>query len=92
MMYGVCPTLYHKVGSPFLLGTDRFLEVKFPFARQCKSRVEEMQKQYPILWNFIDSRNTVHLRWIKWCGFKLINKKYIDKIKFYEFIRIKKYV
>ena len=92
MMYGVCPTLYHKVGSPFLLGTDRFLEVKFPFARQCKSRVEEMQKQYPILWNFIDSRNAVHLRWIKWCGFKLINKKYIDKIKFYEFIRIKKYV
>jgi|TARA_R100000789_G_C3019127_1_gene153149 hypothetical protein len=92
MMYGVCPTLYHKVGSPFLLGTDRFLEVKLPFARQCKSRVEEMQKQYPILWNFIDSRNTVHLRWIKWCGFKLINKKYIDKIKFYEFIRIKKYV
>ena len=47
------------------------------------------KKHAKILWNFIDSRNTVHLRWIKWCGFKLINKKYIDKIKFYEFIRIK---
>ena len=51
-----------------------------------------MQNLYPILWNFIDSRNEIHLRWIKWCGFKIINERYIDNVKFYEFIRIKKYV
>lgn len=87
-MYGVCPTESHMVGSPFLLGTNRFLEIALPFARQCKSRVKEMQDLYPILWNFIDSRNTVHLRWLKWCGFKIINKKKIEGIDFYEFIKI----
>ncbi|MDA9679090.1 hypothetical protein N9T79_00030 [Candidatus Pelagibacter sp.] len=87
-MYGVCPTESHTVGSPFLLGTNRFLEIALPFARQCKDRVQEMQDLYPILWNFIDSRNAVHLRWIKWCGFKIINKKKIEGIDFYEFIKI----
>ena len=77
-MYGVCPTESHTVGSPFLLGTNRFLEIALPFARQCKDRVQEMQ----------DSRNEVHLRWIKWCGFKIINKKKIKGIDFYEFIKI----
>ena len=91
-MYGLAPTEFNKGGSPFLLGTNRFLEIRIPCARQSKKRVEEMQNLYPILWNFIDSRNEIHLRWIKWCGFKIINERYIDNVKFYEFIRIKKYV
>ena len=55
-------------------------------------KVKEMEDKFPILFNYIDSRNKLHLTWLKWCGFKIIKERYIDNVKFYEFIRIKKYV
>lgn len=80
------------VGSVWLLGSGRIKSIQREFLRHSLSWVEKMHEQYPILTNVIYAENHVHLRWLKWLGFKIIRK--IDKygnfgLPFYEFIRVK---
>ena len=49
-----------------------------------------MEDKFPILFNYIDSRNKLHLTWLKWCGFKIINEKMFNKVLFYGFYKEKK--
>ncbi|WP_455153310.1 hypothetical protein [Bradyrhizobium cenepequi] len=32
---------------------------------------DQLLERYPILRNFVDDRNTVSIRWLRWLGFKL---------------------
>ena len=49
---------------------------------QKPDRVDEMSDKFPILFNYIDSRNKLHLTWLKWCGFKIINEKTFNDVLF----------
>ena len=86
-IYGVVP-LSDKCGQVWMLGTDGLVKIKTAFLKQSRSEVEGMNKVFPHLCNIIDSRNEVHLKWIKWCGFKIIGEKVINNVKFYEFCRL----
>ena len=48
-----------------------------------------MQDKFPVLFNYIDSRNQLHLTWLKWCGFKIINEKKFNDVLFYGFLKEK---
>ena len=48
---------------------------------------KEMEDRFPILFNYIDSRNKLHLDWLNWCGFKIINEKTFNDVLFYGFIK-----
>lgn len=76
-----------NMGSPYMLGTDLLTKVKMPFIRNCKNRISYMEKKYKILFNWIDSRNKLHLRFIKWCGFEIINEKKFNDVLFYGFFK-----
>ena len=90
-VYGVVASLDDKnIGSPFLLCTPKIKKIKIKFLRECKNRVEEMSDRFPILFNYIDSRNKLHLTWLKWCGFKIINEKTFNDVLFYGFLKEKK--
>ena len=90
-IYGVVPSLDDKnIGSPFLLCTPKIKNIKIKFLRECKDRVEEMSDRFPVLINYIDSRNKLHLTWLKWCGFKIINEKTFNDVLFYGFLKEKK--
>ena len=90
-VYGVVASLDNKdIGSPFLLCTPKIKKLKIKFLRECKNRVEEMSDKFPILFNYIDSRNKLHLTWLKWCGFKIINEKTFNDVLFYGFLKEKK--
>lgn len=90
-VYGVVASLDNKdIGSPFLLCTPKIKKLKIKFLRECKNRVEEMSDKFPILFNYIDSRNKLHLTWLKWCGFKIINEKTFNNVLFYGFLKEKK--
>ena len=65
-------------------------KIKIKFLRECKNRVEEMSDRFPVLFNYIDSRNKLHLTWLKWCGFKIINEKTFNDVLFYGFLKEKK--
>jgi len=87
-MYGVCPTEEPKVGRVWMLGSKGLLKISREFLRQSRTEVEKMNTKYNLLCNYIDSRNKAHIRWIRWCGFKIIGEKIFNNIKFYEFSRI----
>jgi len=72
LMFGVVPvSVLGGVGSPWLLGTDRVLDIKRQFIKECRHYVDEMLKLYPKLTNYTDCRNTVSHRWLAWLGFEL---------------------
>ncbi len=89
-IYGVVASLDDKnMGSPFLLCTPEIKKIKIRFIRECRDRVKDMQDKFPVLFNYIDSRNKLHLTWLKWCGFKLISKKMFNTVLFYGFYKEK---
>ncbi len=86
-MYGTVP-VNKTSASVWMLGSKGLLKIARPFLKKDRSEVEEMNRVYPHLFNVIDSRNEVHLRWIRWCGFKILGERMINNVKFYEFARI----
>jgi hypothetical protein len=89
-VYGLVKSPDNKrAACPYLLCTNELYKIKKTFIKGCKQRVDEMLFKFPILFNYIDSRNQVHLQWIKYCGFNLIHEKQINKVKFYGFLKIR---
>jgi hypothetical protein len=56
-------------GSIWLLGTDLIEDHPIAFLRVSKAIVNHLRKSYSFLGNYVDARNTVHVRWLKWLGF-----------------------
>ena len=78
-MGGVVPdSLNNRVGQIWLLGTDALVDDatnRMSFLRGCRSWINAMHREYDVLWNYMDARNAVHHRWIKWMGFTFIAKR-----------------
>lgn len=74
-LFGAAPHPLPGVGVGWLLGTDGLLREALPIARQSRSYMDEVQREYPLLWNYVDERNTVSIRWLQWAGFKLYGEK-----------------
>jgi hypothetical protein len=79
------------VGAIWLLATKDLATIKIAFLKKCKEVVEVFHKKYRIICNFVDCRNQLHIKWLKWCGFKFINKQKWGVLQkpFYQFIKIK---
>ena len=84
-MFGVS-----KDGAIFLLASNEIKRIRYSFLRESRKVVDFLNTKYPMLWNFVDCRNELHIRWLKWCGFKFLRKiKYgVSQKPFYEFIKI----
>lgn len=89
LIYGVSKTSEAEVGCPYMLATDELPKIGLRFVRNSKHRIDEMHEFYPILFNYIDSRNSLHLKWLKWCGFEIIGEKFFNNVKFHRFIKRK---
>lgn len=80
-----------STGYPWLLATDSVYAHQRPLLKRCLEVITEMQTYYPLLTNFVDARNKLHQRWLRWCGFTPINiiEEYgHSKVPFIEFVRI----
>lgn len=69
-LFGAAPHPLPGVGVAWLLGTDGLLTEALPIARASKPYLKELHEQFPLLWNYVDERNTVSIRWLRWMGFK----------------------
>ena len=91
-MLGCCPTNIHSVATVWLLASEGLgKNLTYRFLKHSIGVTDIFQKRYQVLFNFVDARNTLHIKWLKWCGFTIINKHYnygYEKRLFYEFIRI----
>lgn len=78
----------------WMLGSDGVAKKPFStqFLRQSRTYINALNNTYPVLHNFIDERNTVHMKWLEWCGFTFIrtipHHGYAG-LPFREFARIK---
>ena len=82
---------YEKdIGVIWLLATKDLAKIQIAFLKECREVIKFLNTKYKILWNFVDCRNQLHIKWLKWCGFKFIrrlNRGVLQK-PFYEIIRI----
>jgi len=78
-----------KDAAVWMLASDEIQEVAVPFLKQNRKVIDYLNKLHPVLHNVVDARNTLHLKWLKWCGFTFINKQNIgyENKPFYSFIR-----
>ena len=75
-------------GQIWMLCTPAINEYPLTFAREAKRYVESRNEK--LLWNIVDKRNTVHLKLLRFLGFKFLRelKHGPNKLTFIEFCRV----
>ena len=75
-------------GQVWMLCTPAILEYPITFAREAKRFIESRTE--PLLWNIVDKRNTVHLKLLKFLGFKFLREisHGPNQLSFIEFCRV----
>lgn len=74
-MFGVAAvSILSGRGAPWMLGADRLERYPMTFLRRCRPCVAAMLAVYPALENYVDERNALSKRWLRWLGFKLADK------------------
>ena len=75
-------------GAIWMICTEAIKDYPHTFARESKRFVESRTE--PLLWNVADRRNTVHLKLLKFLGFKFLRElKYgPNQLSFIEFCRV----
>ena len=58
-----------SVGVPWLISTIHVEKHAKAFLKVCKPEVQGMLTRHRHLMNYVDARNTVAMRWLKWLGF-----------------------
>jgi len=83
-MAGVGPN-----GEVWMLCTPAIHEYPITFAREAKRFIESRKE--PLLWNIVDKRNIVHLKLLKFLGFKFLREIYHGpkQLSFIEFCRVR---
>lgn len=78
------------VGHIWLLGTPAVDEFAFRFLRHSRDLADALNRKWPQLTNWVDSRNRIHLKWLHWLGFKFIAKEEIGApgVPFLQFVRV----
>lgn len=87
-MLGVVPT--GLIGSIWMVGTDDLKKISLSFLRHSKKVCDVLKGKHQVLHNYVDKRNKLHINWLKWMGFTIINEVNfgIENRKFYEFVKI----
>jgi len=92
-LFGAVPDPHRaEVGMVWLLASDELVKHPFFVLRNSRKWIERLHRRYRVLWNFVDARNEVHIRWLKWCDFTFLRKvdAYgFEQRPFYEFERVR---
>ena len=79
-----------KGGVVWMLCTPAIHDYPITFAREAKRYIDSRQEE--LLWNIVDERNKVHLKLLKFLGFKFLRKisHGPNQFSFIEFARVRK--
>ena len=79
----------HKNGQIWMLCTPAIYAYPHTFAREAKRFVNERPEEK--LWNFVDKRNKVHLKLLKFLGFQFLEEFTYgpNNLTFIEFARVR---
>jgi hypothetical protein len=92
-LFGAVPTC-DLSAAVWLVGSDALTQppLRRQFLVEGKTFLDALHRYRPLLWNYVDERNHLHIRWLKWMGFTFINRhpEYgVEKRPFLEFVRLK---
>lgn len=89
-LFGVGDTPEPRLGGVWLLGSDAIFSVRLTFLRHSLRWVRALSRGYDLLGNFVDERNTVHIAWLRWLGFRFLRRLPlgVNKEPFLEFVRL----
>lgn len=95
-MGGVVPAHFHWTSTPlsavvWMLATTDLEHHQMSFLRQSKVWLEKWHQDYPVLFNCVDERNELHIKWLRWLGFVFIRRHPewgFEKRPFLEFVRL----
>jgi len=92
-MFGIVPDRFDPAyGCGWLVGADALTENPLYFLRLSRMWIRNLHRQYRVIWNRVDARNEVHIRWLKWCGFfitRRIESYGVESRPFWEFVSVK---
>jgi hypothetical protein len=76
-LFGVAPLTVvgaptFPIGSVWLLGSEDLNKVAYRFLRESSTWLDELARGYRLLCNVVDARNTTHIRWLRWLGFRFV--------------------
>jgi hypothetical protein len=91
-MFGAAPHPLPGVGIVWMLGTEGITREALGIGRATRRYFDELNAAYAILWNFIDTRNTASLRWLRWGGFQLVGERMFGPHPFHIFARTNPHV
>lgn len=91
MMFGLNPHPGGVAAIVWMLATPEIetLSNAKSLARYTESWLEMANEEHPILYNTIDERHTVNIRWLKRVGFQFINRRMVAGRPYLDFVRIK---
>lgn len=81
-----------STGVPWASCTRAIEQYPKEFTRKGIAITREMHKHFPVLMNFVDERNTAHIKWLQWMGYEIVSRTTehaADGSPFLGFIRIK---
>jgi hypothetical protein len=79
----------HSNGAVWMLCTEAVEDFPHTFAREAKRFIDSREE--PLLWNIVDKRNTIHLKLLKFLGFKFLREVNHgpNNLTFIEFCRVR---
>jgi len=89
--WGIGKSHMEGVGFVWLMATNEIETHKTEFIRRCRGLLPGAFEKFHTLTNFVDVRNTLHIRWLRWMGFTFFPKRKLygsDTQDFYEIVRI----
>lgn len=89
-MFGV-GTIMSDVGMAWMLGTKGVEDGSLWFLRNSKDCLQALHEDHTLLFNYVDARNEVHIKWLRWLGFSFVNLHQefgVGRLPFYEIVRI----
>lgn len=76
-------------GIPWMIGTDEMIKHRKALIRDARKWIE--RQEYSVLYNYVDGRNSVHIKWLRHVGFTVSDvPEYIGadpEVPFYLFIK-----
>ena len=76
-------------GYVWMLGSSDIKKIKHEFLRHCKDWLDKLLERYNIVYNVIDVRNKVHMRWLEFMGFQFGTEIKINGYDFRKFWKVK---
>ena len=56
-------------GNPWMVGTDRMMDFPLTIVKAGFRYVKECLESFDYIWNYVDTRNITHIRWLVRLGF-----------------------